>query len=55
MTNPEQQSQFRWHADRSVWLIWLVLILLAIAIFPFAVRNFEVVRQMAVMCGLNLS
>ena len=58
MTNPEQQPQqprSRWHADRSVWLIWLGLMLLAIAIFPFAVRNFEIVRQMAVMCGLPLS
>ena len=58
MTNPEQnlqQPRSRWHADRSVWLIWLGLILLAIVIFPFAVRNFEIVRQMAVMCGFNLS
>ena len=58
MTNPEQHSRQprpRWHADRSVWLIWLGLILLAIAIFPFAVRNFEIVRQVAVMCGFNLS
>jgi uncharacterized integral membrane protein len=58
MTNPEQhpqQPRSRWHADRSVWLIWLGLILLAIVIFPFAIRNFEIVRQMAVMCGFNLS
>ena len=58
MTNFEQhpqQPRSRWHADRSVWLIWLGLILLATAIFPFAVRNFEIVRQMAVMCGFNLN
>ena len=58
MTNPEQQPQqppSRWHADRSVWLIWLGLILLAITITPFAVRNFEIVRQVAVMCGFTLS
>ena len=55
MINPEQQPRSQWHADRSVWLIWLGLILLAIAIFPFAVRNFEIVRQMAVMCGFTLS
>ena len=55
MPNLEKQPQPRWHADRSVWLIWLGLILLAIAISPFAVRNFEIVRQMAVMCGFTLS
>ena len=54
MTNPNKQPQQfppRWHADRSVWLIWLGMILLAVAIFPFAVRNSEVVRQIAAMCG----
>jgi hypothetical protein len=55
MINREQQPRSQWHADRSVWLIWLGLIILAIAIFPFAVRNFEIVRQMAVMCGFTLS
>jgi uncharacterized integral membrane protein len=54
MSNPEQQRQRRWHADRSAWLIWLGLILLAIAILPFAVRNNEIVRQMAAMCGFTL-
>jgi len=52
MTNPEKQP--RWHSDRSVWFIWLGLILLAIAILPFAVRNIEIVRQVAVMCGFTL-
>ncbi len=51
MIKLDRQPQPRWHADRSVWLIWLGLILLAIAILPFAVRNNEIVRQMAVMCG----
>ena len=55
MTNTEKQPQTRWHADRSVWFIWLGLILLAIAISPFAVRNIEIVRQMAVMCGFTLT
>ena len=54
MTNSDQQPQPRWHADRSVWLIWLGLILLALAILPFAVRNIEIVRQVAVMCGFTL-
>ena len=42
-------------ADRSVWLIWLSMVLLAVAILPFAVRNSEIVRQIAAMCGFTLN
>ena len=42
-------------ADRSVWLIWLGMVLLAVAILPFAVRNSEMVRQIAAMCGFTLN
>ena len=42
-------------ADRSVWLIWLGIVLLAVAILPFAVRNSEIVRQIAAMCGFTLN
>ena len=42
-------------ADRSVWLIWLGMVLLAVAISPFAVRNSEIVRQIAAMCGFTLN
>jgi len=42
-------------ADRSVWLIWLGMVLLAMAILPFAVRNSEIVRQIAAMCGFTLN
>ena len=42
------------HADLSVWLIWAVLMLIAIAILPFAVRNQDVVRAIARMCGFDL-
>jgi uncharacterized integral membrane protein len=42
-------------ADRSVWLIWLGMVLLAVAILPFAVRNSEIVRQIASMCGFTLN
>jgi hypothetical protein len=42
-------------ADRSVWLIWLGIVLLAVAILPFAVRNSEMVRQIAAMCGFTLN
>ena len=58
MIKPDQQPlqhRPRWHADRSIWFIWLGLILLAVAILPFAVRNSEMVRQIAAMCGFNLS
>ena len=42
-------------ADRSVWLIWLGMVLLAVAILPFAVRNSEIVRQIAAMGGFTLN
>ena len=42
-------------ADRSVWLIWLGMVLLAVAILPFVVRNSEIVRQIAAMCGFTLN
>ena len=42
-------------ADRSVWWIWLGMVLLAVAILPFAVRNSEIVRQIAAMCGFTLN
>ena len=58
MFNHDQQPQQhrpRWHADRSIWSIWLGLILLAVAVLPFVVRNSEIVRQVAAMCGFTLS
>ena len=51
----DQENRPRWHADYSVWFIWLGLVLLAIAILPFAVRNIGVVRQIAVMCGFTIN
>ena len=41
-------------ADLSVWLIWAVIMLLAIAALPFAVRSQDVVRAIARMCGFEL-
>lgn len=41
-------------ADLSVWLIWAVIMLLAIAVLPFAVRSQDVVRAIAQMCGFDL-
>ena len=58
MTQPDQQhndQKLVRPADRSVWLIWLGMMLLAVAILPFAVRNSEIVRQIAAMCGFTLN
>ena len=59
MSEPEQSGRKataapNHHADRSVWLIWMGLVLVAVAILPFALRNSEVLRQIAAMCGFNL-
>ena len=43
----------RYQADMSVWVIWGVIMILAIAVLPFAVRNQDVVRAIAHMCGFN--
>ena len=58
MTQADQQNNVQKlvrPADRSVWLIWLGMVLLAVAILPFAVRNSEIVRQIAAMCGFTLN
>ena len=47
-------SQSRYQADMSVWIIWGVIMILAIAVLPFAVRNQDVVRAIAHMCGFDL-
>ena len=58
MTQTDQQNNDQKlvsPADRSVWLIWLGMVLLAVAILPFAVRNSEIVRHIAAMCGFTLN
>ena len=47
-------SQDHPHVDRSVWLIWAGIMLVAIAVLPFAVRNQDVVRAIARMCGFDI-
>ncbi|MGB1872241.1 MAG: hypothetical protein ACPHQ8_06420 [Candidatus Puniceispirillaceae bacterium] len=39
----------------SVWLIWAAVMLVAIAVLPFAVRSQDVVRAIASMCGVTLN
>jgi len=46
-------SESRYPADMSVWVIWGVIMILAIAVLPFAVRNQHVVRAIAHMCGFD--
>ena len=49
-----QKTTAERHADRSAWVIWAVLVVIAVAILPFAVRNREIVRQLAALCGFPL-
>ncbi len=37
----------------SVWIILLVIMIMSIAVLPFAVRNQDVVRAIAHMCGFD--
>ena len=37
-------SESRYPAEMSVWVIWGVIMILAFAVLPFAVRNQDVVR-----------
>ena len=53
MTVEQQKSDNSYHADRSAWVIWGVLVVIAVAVLPFVVRNSEVVRHIAAMCGLT--
>ena len=50
----KQKSDTGRHADQSAWVIWAILVVIAVAILPFAVRNSEIVRQLAAMCGFTL-
>ena len=54
MTIEQQKSDKGHHADWSAWVIWGVLVVIAVAILPFAARNSEVVRHIAAMCGFAI-
>lgn len=47
-------SESRYPADMSVWVIWGMIMILAIAVLPFAVRSQDVVRAIAHMCGFDI-
>lgn len=55
MAMSEQKPDTGRHSDQSAWAIWAVLVVIAVAILPFAVRNSEIVRQLAAMCGFTLN
>ena len=50
----EPASRTTLPADLSVWLIWAAVMLVAIAVLPFAARSQDVVRAIATMCGFTL-
>ena len=54
MTIDQQKSDNVQHVDRSAWVIWGVLVVIAVAILPFAVRNSEIVRHIARCAALRL-
>ena len=54
MTTYKQKSNDEHNADQSAWVIWGVLVVIAVAILPFAVRNNEIVRHIAAMCGFTV-
>ena len=54
MTINQPKSDDGHYSDRSAWVIWGVLVVIAVVILPFAVRNSEVVRHLAAMCGFTL-
>ena len=47
-------SEIRYSADLSLWVIWGVIMFLAITVLPFVVRSHDVVRAIANMCGFDL-
>ena len=54
MRTDQQKSDNEPIADYSAWVIWGVLVVIAVAILPFVVRNSEIVRHIAAMCGFTI-
>ena len=40
--------------DRSVWLIWGVIMVVACAVLPFVARGQDLFRSVAALCGFDL-
>ena len=54
MRTDQQKSDNEHDADQSAWAIWGVLVVIAVAILPLVVRNSEIVRHIAAMCGFTI-
>ncbi|MBT6123079.1 MAG: hypothetical protein HOH48_06915 [Candidatus Puniceispirillum sp.] len=54
MSNDTQPDETKPNPDRILWVLSAVLVLIAVAILPFAARNSAVVRSIANMCGFDL-
>lgn len=54
MSDEIQPDEIKQNPDRSLWIMSAVLVLVAVAILPFAARHSAVVRSIAAMCGFDL-
>ncbi|ADE40597.1 disulfide bond formation protein DsbB [Candidatus Puniceispirillum marinum] len=53
-SDKNQSDEIKQNPDRSLWIMSAVLVLVAVAILPFAARHSSVVRSIASMCGFDL-
>ena len=49
-----ESDEIKHNPDRNLWILSAVLILVAVAILPFAARYSAVVRSIASMCGFDI-
>ena len=54
MSNEIESDEIKHNPDWNLWILSAVLILVAVAILPFAARYSAVVRSIASMCGFDL-
>jgi hypothetical protein len=54
MSDEIESDEIKHNPDRNLWILSAVLILVAVAILPFAARHSAVVRSIASMCGFDL-
>ena len=54
MSDEIQPDEIKPNPDRALWILSALLVLIAVAILPFAARNSAVVQAIATMCGFDL-
>ncbi|MDB2391144.1 hypothetical protein N9X12_08010 [Alphaproteobacteria bacterium] len=54
MSDKIQSDEMKPDPDRGLWILSALLVLIAVAILPFAARNSAVVKSLAAMCGFDL-